>query len=207
MKSGFKQFIESVAGPKAPGPATSFTVAHIFFALELMVEKPVGRNSLARRLEIGEGAVRTIVNRLKGCGLIVTSRQGCSLTGEGLAFWGDFVGCFPRRGEVGAVELTGFACNYAFLVRGCGEKVGSGIEQRDAAVVAGARGAVVIVSRRGRLVVEGVSDGLEERFPVVAGEILRVLDPVDGDVVVLVGASSLVRARLGAFAASWTLID
>jgi predicted transcriptional regulator len=207
MKSTLKQLVESIASQKAPGPATAFTVAHIFFALEMMAEKPIGRNSLAKKLEIGEGTVRTIVNRLKSCDLIVTSKEGCSLTTKGLAVWKQFEKRFPKRGEVGKTELTNFECNYAFLVKNSGHNVKSGIEQRDAAVVAGAKGAVIIVSKKGHLMIESVSDRLEQKFPAAADKILQTFHPEDNDVIVLVGASTSVKAKEGAFAASWALIE
>ncbi len=207
MKPKFKQFIENIAGQKAPGPSTSFTVAHIFFALEMMAEKPIGRNKLARKLEIGEGTVRTIINRLKTRELVVTSKEGCSLTGKGLAIWKQFEARFPKRVDIGKIELTNSEYNYAFLVKNSGHNVKSGIEQRDAAIVAGAKDAVIIVSKNGHLTIESVSNRLEEKFPEAADKILTTFQPKNNDVVVLVGAAVLGKAKQGAFAASWALID
>ncbi len=207
MNPNFKQFIENIAGQKAPGPSTLFTVAHVFFALELMVEKPIGRGNLAKRLEIGEGTARTIVNRLRNFDLIVTSKAGCSLTRKGRAVWREFEELFPKRAGIAQTELTNSEFNYAFLVKNCGQNVKSGIEQRDAAIVAGAKGAVIIVSKQGHLVIESVSNRLEQRFPAAANQIIGTFHPVDNDVVVLVGAASLWKAKLGAFAASWALVD
>ena len=36
MAVSLKKFIQEIAGKKAPGPSTSFTVFHVFYALELM---------------------------------------------------------------------------------------------------------------------------------------------------------------------------
>ncbi len=207
MKPAFKQFVENIANQKAPGPSTLFTASHVFFALEMMAEKPIGRNKLAKKLEIGEGTVRTIVNRLKNCGLIVTSREGCSLTSKGLAIWKKFEKLFPKRDEIGKTELTNSEHNYAFLVKNSGHNVKSGIEQRDAAVVAGAKGAVIIVSKQGHLMIESVSNRLEQKFPAAADKILKTFQPANNDVIVLVGAEASGKAKQGAFAASWTLID
>jgi predicted transcriptional regulator len=207
MKSSFKQFVENIASQKAPGPSTSFTVAHIFFALEMMAEKPIGRNNLAKKLEAGEGVVRTIISRLKSRDLVVTSKEGCSLTSKGLAVWKKFEKRFPKRAEIEKTELTDSEYNYAFLVRNSGHNVKSGIEQRDAAIVAGAKGAVIIVSKQGHLTIESVSDTLEKEFPAAADKILKTFHPENNDVVVLVGAAALGKAKLGAFAASWALID
>ena len=66
MAESLKKFIQEIAGKKAPGPSTSFTVFHIFYALELLAGEPLGRNKLAKKLNVGDGAVRTIISRLRG---------------------------------------------------------------------------------------------------------------------------------------------
>ena len=70
-----KSFISDLAGVKAPGPNTTFTVFHIFYALELMSGRTIGRNKLAEKLNVGEGAIRTIITRLVTAGLIDTSQE------------------------------------------------------------------------------------------------------------------------------------
>jgi predicted transcriptional regulator len=207
MASKFKQFIETVAGEKAPGPSATFSVSHIFYALELMAERPIGRNKLAEKLDVGEGVVRTMINRLRDAGLIVTSKAGCSLTDKGLRIWKKFEEFFPKRVEIGKTELTTAECNYAFLVKNSGHKVKSGIEQRDAAIVAGAKRAVVIVSKRGHLIIESVSDNIEKEFPKAADQILKGTKPEDNDVIIIAGADVPHKAKQAAFAASWALLD
>ncbi|MEM2098748.1 MAG: DUF4443 domain-containing protein [Candidatus Bathyarchaeia archaeon] len=206
MTNTFKQLIEKIASEKAPGPSTTFSTAHIFFALELMAEKPIGRNKLAEKLQIGEGAVRTIINHLKDAGLIETSKVGCSLTPEGLSVWKKFQEFFPQRGEIEKTELTTSQYNYAFLVKNSGHKVKSGIEQRDAAIIAGAKRAVVIVSKNGFLSIEAVSNDIAKEFPKAANSILSVIQPQDNDVIIIAGADDLQKAKHAAFAASWALL-
>jgi len=206
MNPAFKKFIENIACQKAPGPSTMFTAAHVFFALELMTQRPIGRNKLAKKLEVGEGTVRTIINRLRKSGLIVTSKEGCNLTRQGLVVWKKFEELFPKRAEIGETELTNAEYNYAILVKNSGDRVQSGIEQRDAAIVAGAKRAVIMVSSGGHLMIESVSSSLERQFPTVMDQILTTLQPEENGVIVLVGASTLWKAKQGAFAASWTLI-
>ena len=207
MTLKFKRCIEDVANQKAPGPSTTFTVSHIFFALELMAEKPIGRNKLAKQLDVGEGAIRTIINRLKDAGLIETSKEGCNLTSKGLNVWKQFEEHFPKRVEIGKTELTKADHNYAFLVKNSGHKIKSGIEQRDAAIVAGATRAVIIVSKQGHLTIESVSNNLEKEFPEAANQILKTIQPENNDVIIIVGASARQKAKHGAFAASWALLD
>ncbi len=207
MTSTFKQFIESIAGEKAPGPSPSFSVFHIFYALNLMSEKPLGRNKLARQLKVGEGAIRTIISHLRNSGLVVTSKEGCRLTPKGLDIWKKFEELFPKRVEIGKTELTTTEYNYAFLIKNSGQKVKSGIEQRDAAIVAGAKRAVIIVSKGGHLIIDSVSSSIDKEFPKAANQLLKTLTPEDNDVIIIAGADQPLKAKHGAFAASWALID
>jgi predicted transcriptional regulator len=206
MTSQFKKFIESLARPKGPGPSTTFSMFHIVYALELMAEKPIGRTKLAEKLNVGEGAIRTIISRLKGAGLIVTSKEGCNLTDKGLSVWKRFEEVFPKRGVIEKTPLTTSAYNYAFLVKNRGHKVKSGIDQRDAAIMGGARRAVVIVSKHGHLVIESVSNSIEKDFPEASNKILKALKPEDNDVIIIAGADDPLKAKRGAFAASWVLL-
>ncbi len=203
----FKEFVQNVANQNTPGPSATFKTSHIFYALELLSEKPVGRSRLAKHLNVGEGAVRTIISRLKQAGLIETSKEGCSLTGKGQETWKTLTGYFPFRVEIGKNELVKAEHNYVFLIKNGGHNVKSGIEQRDAAIVAGAQRAVIIVCKNGRLTIDSVSDNLEAQFPQAASQILKSMQPENNDVIIIVGACSLLKAKHAAFAASWVLVN
>jgi len=207
MVESLKKFMQKIAGKKAPGPSTTFTIFHVFYALELLAQTPLGRNKLAEKLQVGDGAVRTIISRLRDAGLIETSKDGCNLTGKGSEVWEQFEEIFPRRVELPRSELSASQFNFAFLVKNCTLKVGSGIDQRDAAIIAGARKALVIIFKNGHLRIESVSDCIEKQYPVAADLILKDLKPVDNDVIIVAGADSALKAKRGAFAASWSLIS
>ncbi len=206
MAASLKKFMQQIAGKKAPGPSTTFTIFHVFYALELLSQKPVGRNKLAEKLNVGDGAVRTIISRLKEAGLIETSKVGCNLTKKGLDIWRQFEEIFPKRVEIPRSELSESEFNFAFLVKNCGQKVESGIDQRDAAIIAGARKALVIVFKNDHLRIESVSDCIEKQYPKAANLILKELAPKNDDVIIIAGADSSLKAKRGAFAASWSLI-
>ncbi len=206
MTFQLKKFIENIVRQKAPGPSTTFSMFHIFYALELMAAKPIGRNKLAEKLNVGEGAIRTIISRLKDGGLIVTSKEGCRLTEKGADVWEKIEEIFPKRTEIERTPLTTAEYNYAFLVKNSGNKVKSGIEQRDAAIMGGARRAVVIVSKNGHLMIESVSKSIENDFPEASNKILKDLKPEENDVIVIAGADNPLKAKRGAFAASWVLL-
>jgi DNA-binding MarR family transcriptional regulator len=206
MAASLKKFLVQIAGKKAPGPSTTFTIFHVYYALELMAQEPIGRNKLAERLSVGDGAVRTIISRLKEAGLIETSKEGCNLTKKGLEIWQQFQEIFPKQATIPKNELTTSAFNHAFLVRNCSERVKSVIDQRDAAIIAGARNALVMIYKNGHLCIESVSDCIEKQYPRAAEVILKELSPKENDVVIVAGADSALKAKRGAFAASWSLI-
>ena len=110
------------------------------------------------------------------------------------------------RVEIPRSELSESEFNFAFLVKNSGQKVKSGIDQRDAAIIAGARKALVVVFRNGHLCIESVSDCIENLYPKAASLILKELTPQNDDVIIIAGADSVLKAKRGAFAASWSLI-
>lgn len=202
----FKEYIEGLASEKAPGPSTTFSMFHIFYAFELLSQKPIGRNKLAGLLGVGEGAIRTIIGRLQEDGLIKISKEGCNLTEKGLKIWKRFENLFPVRVEIEKNDLAHSEYNFAFLVKNIGHKIKSGIDQRDAAIMGGARRAVVVVARNGHLVIESVSSSIETDFPYAATKILKDIKPENNDVIIVAGAETLLKAKRGAFAAAWVLI-
>jgi predicted transcriptional regulator len=207
MPYTFKQLLEKITSEKAPGPSPSFSVFHLLHAIELISEKTIGRSKLAENLKVGEGAVRTIINRLKDADLVVTSKSGCALTSEGLRLLREYKSIFKKKTEIGKNELTLADYNFAILIKNRGHKVRSGVEQRDAAVMAGAKGATTIMFKEGRLKIPSVSDDVAKDFPNAANQIVRLLKPEEKDVIIIGSADSLGKAEYGTLAAAWTVLN
>jgi predicted transcriptional regulator len=207
MPYTFKELLEQTTSEKAPGPSPSFSVFHLLHAIELISEKTIGRSKLAENLNVGEGTVRTIINRLKDADLVATSKAGCTLTNEGLRLWREYKSIFKKKIEIGKNELTLASRSFAILIKDHGHKVKSGVEQRDAAVMAGAKGATTIMFKEGRLKIPSVSEDVAKDFPNVANQIVRLLKPEENDVIVIGSADSLEKAEYGTLAAAWTVLD
>lgn len=207
MSHKFKQLLEKLSSEKAPGPSPSFSMFHLLHAIELISEKTIGRSKLAENLKVGEGAVRTIINRLKDADLVVTSKAGCTLTNEGLRLLREYKSIFKKKIEIGKNELTLADYNFAILIKNCGHKVRSGVEQRDAAVMAGAKGATTIMFKEGRLKIPSVSGNVAKDFPNAANQIVRLLEPEENDVIIIGSADSLGKAEYGTLAAAWTVLN
>jgi predicted transcriptional regulator len=206
MPMTFKQTLDALVNEKAPGPSPSFSVFHLLLALELMGEKSIGRSRLADELNVGEGVARTLIGRLKDAGFILTSKTGCSLTDKGAELWKQY-GTIMKKVEVQRNELALGEHNFAVLVRNHGHKVKSGIEQRDAAVMAGSKGATTVLFRKGRLIFPSTHSEVAKDFPKASDQILGLMKLEDNDVVVIACSDSARKAEYGALAAAWTLLD
>jgi len=203
-----KKLLESLLEEKAPGPYPSFSVYHLIKGLELVAKAGhVGRGKLAEELKIGEGATRTLIERLKTARLISVSKKGCSLTEKGRKVWKEFESIFPQKTNLERNELALADCNVAVQIRGGGDKARTGIEQRDAAVIAGAKGATTLVFRGKKLVVPNISENVSHDFPIAHRQIMAFLKLRENDVVVIGSADTWSRAEYGALAAAWTLIE
>jgi len=150
--------------------------------------------------------MRTILNRLVAAGLAVTSSAGCSLSFNGLQVWSDLEDVFPKRTEFLYTDITPSKFNYGFLVRRSGDKVRSGMEQRDVAIVERAIRALIIVFQGEHLHINSVSDDITRVFPDVAHHILKTFNPQENDVIIVAGGDTALKATRGAFAASWSLL-
>ena len=205
MPCSFRHFLEETIKEKAPGPSPTFSVFHLLLAIELVAENPVGRGKLAQSLGVGEGAVRTILGRLTDAGLITTSKAGCKLTKKGLDIWKEY-SSIVRKVEIGKNELTDASHTYAILIKNHGHKLKSGMEQRDAAVMTGAKTATAMLYKARRLNIPSVTEDAEKDFPKASDKVLKLLKPVENDVVIIVGADNQARAVYAAMAAAWTLL-
>jgi predicted transcriptional regulator len=176
--------------------------------LELVAKTgEVGRGKLAEELKIGEGATRTLIERLKTAHLISVSKKGCALTEKGKKIWKEFKSFFPKKTNLERNELTLADCNVAVQVRGGGGRIRIGIEQRDAAVIAGAKGATTVVLRGKKLVMPNISEDISHDFPIAFRQITALFKLRENDAVVIGSADNWSRSEYGALAAAWTLIE
>lgn len=206
MPLDFKRSLEKLTREKAPGPNPSFSSFHFLLAMELIAKKPIGRNKMAHELGIGEGATRTLIRRLKEEDLASISKAGCALTKKGMELWEEYTSNI-KKARIEKNELTFAECSFAVLVKRSGHKVRTGMEQRDAAIVAGARGATTILFKKGLLVFPAVERNVKRDFPKASDQIVRLLKPQEDDTIIVVSSDDPAKAEHGALAAAWTLID
>ena len=202
-----KEFLEDLTSSRASGPASSFSIFSVFRVLRIIAEEgPIGRGRISRESGLGEGGVRTLLRRLSRADLVSTSRSGCSLTVEGKNFWKRIKESIPHLSKIDENELTFAEYSFAVQIRGVGEKVRKGLEQRDAAVRAGAKGAVTMVYKNKNLALPGLTDDISHPFPKAYRQITSLMNLRENDVVIIACADTMENAEYGALAATWTLI-
>jgi len=202
-----KETLESLSAPQAQGPQPGFQSFQLLDALlTIDREAPIGRKKLSRRLGVGEGTIRTMLQRLKAASLLeVRGKGGCALSRKGKRLVSELRRRLVDAGPLSLSLPWEYPENYAVMVRGAVSRVRRGIEQRDEAIKAGAKALLVLSYHGGRLLMPGVADLTAEK-PEFASKLIGELKPQEGDVILIAGASTHGEARRGALAAAQTLI-
>ncbi len=191
--------IERVTSKIAPGRAPFFTEAHVIKALETIgTWESVGRIRLSKELGLGEGATRTLVKHLKREKLVQVSRKGIVLSESGRKLFLELRSHISEGVEIPPSSLTVGSYNVAVLVRDKGHAVKHGLEQRDAAIRAGALGATTLVFSQSRLIMPGVEENVFKSVPSIHDILLSKLKPKENDAVIIGSAEDKKTAELGA---------
>jgi predicted transcriptional regulator len=200
------EVVTKVAAKTAPGRSPSFAKAHIVKALEeIGCQESVGRLKLSKDLQIGEGEIRTIIKHLKNEGLIDVSKAGISLSSSGRKLLSRLKAIISEPLEVPSTPLTVGPFNVAVRVTGMRDHVEYGLEQRDAAVIAGAKGATTLIFAKNRLIMPGTNEDLTKSNQSALASLSK-LGLNEGDVIIIGSANEKTKAELGARAAALELL-
>lgn len=197
-----------LADSSAPGPSPSFTGSHVLLVfLTIAGSTYVGRKTLSSRSGLGEGATRTVLNRLKREGYVDVIKSGCFLTRTGRQLSKSVSSSISNITSVPRSELTMGEHHAALKLMSAGGRVRSGIEQRDSAIRIGASGATTYKFQSGKFAIPGGSSNCERDFPSPTWLVLKKeLSPRNNDVIILCGGQNEAYARLGALAAAASLL-
>jgi len=201
--------LQALSRLPSPGPAPAFT--HVDVAQAILTigdEGQIGRSELSRRLGIGEGTIRTIIKHLMQANIIEIAQGGCVLTKRGVKLYTSLRSKVSKVSVIDAKQLALDRVSAAVLVRHVGHLMKRGIEQRDAAMRAGATGACTLVFH-GREFLMPMSErqewSLNSDDPLFH-DLKKSFGPGNGDVIVLSSAPDKVTADHGVMAAALTLI-
>ncbi len=207
MKTKFLRVIENVSEKLAPGRTPTFTEVHIVKAVEILsTGEPVGRIRLSKILGLGEGETRTLVRHLRNEDVIKISRAGIVLSGFGEKLLSALRSRLSEEMEVPKSSLTVGIYNIAVLVKDAADSVKYGLEQRDAAIKAGALGATTLIFRDNRLTMPGVSEDVFRSIQSIHDMLKAKLKPEEGDVVIIGSADDKQTAEFAAKTAALKLL-
>jgi predicted transcriptional regulator len=202
----FIQTVSQVAEKIALGRSPSFAEAHVIKALEEIDQRrSVGRLKLSKDLHLGEGEVRTLVKHLKNARLINISKKGISLSPSGRRLLSGLRTLVSEAVEIPSTPLTVGPLNVAVRVEGVKKSVKYGLEQRDAAIMAGARGATTLVFTENRLIMPGTGEDVSRNAPSILTSLSK-LSLKDGDIIIIGSADEKIKAELGAKTAALELL-
>jgi len=180
----------------------------LFILWLLRTEGELGRYRLARMLGVPQGVARGSLARMKKKGLVaVRRRAGARASPKGLRE----LAILMKRHHLGLVErsdqeLLGLGPeSVIFQVAGRAHRLGQGIEQRDAAIKAGATGAVTFLFDGRMLRFPGVAEPVSRRSPATFEQLKSQLRMRRGDVILIAFAGTWWEAARGGFAAIKTL--
>lgn len=166
----------------------------------------VGRGKLGAVLDLGQGEVRTLIKRLKDARLITIEERGCSLTSLGRKEFAQVKKLIPWSSSLDGKSLgLGDFC-WAINVRGRSEKIRRGIEQRDAAVKAGANGALTVIYSSGKFRIPPVDTEGEATTTLEPWATIRSMGVKERDALIISGSRDLLSAEYGALSAALSIL-
>ncbi len=207
----WKEFIQMTEpGDRRVSPL--FQAHHAIITLILVGEHPpLGRYELRSNLTIGEGSVRTLIERLTQNGYIAPyERKGQKLTAKGDRAFNKIMKSIPMGMYLDIKRLALHRYTYVSIVKGLANKIVDGMRQRDEAIICGGydnAGATTLVMRNGLLVIPPKDIKASSVDKKDASLIMRSLKPEDDDTIIIGSAINGNLAREVSIAAVMTLFE
>lgn len=178
--------LQTISSRYAPSRILSFDMAHIFKALQIIEDRGhASRTLLCQELNLGEGAVRTLIKHLKMKELIETSNAGTKMSEEGKRFFAEILSCLPKGCSLPKCSIALGKYNYVVLLKQISFAIKSGIEQRDSAIKMGALGATTMLFKEGKFVMPDSNYESVKKEPAIHELLMKKLEPVEGDVIII----------------------
>lgn len=182
----YMRTLQTISSRYAPSRILSFDMAHIFKALQIIEDRGhASRTLLCQELNLGEGAVRTLIKHLKMKELIETSNAGTKMSEEGKRFFAEILSCLPKGCSLPKCSIALGKYNYVVLLKQLSFAIKSGIEQRDSAIKMGALGATTMLFKEGKFVMPDSNYDSVKKEPAIHELLMKKLEPVEGDVIII----------------------
>jgi hypothetical protein len=145
----------------------------------------VSRLLLINELDLGEGSIKTLIKHLKMEKLIITTQKGTAMTERGEKIFEEMSQYICSETQVPKSSISIAEYNHAILLRNMKFAIKQGVEQRDAAIKIGAKGATTLLFNNGKFLIPG------SKFNALKGEkaieklLKDDLKPEENDIIVI----------------------
>lgn len=196
----------------APSRTISFDVVHIFKTLQLIEQKGhVSRDILSIELGLGQGIIKTLIKHLKMQKMIYTTNSGTKMTEKGKSIFSQLLTSMPVETIIPKCSVALGKYNHAVLLKQFNFAIKSGIEQRDAAIKIGAKGATTLLYKDSKFIMPSnmTYDPLRKE-PQIRTLLIERFYPLEEGDAVIIGSDDVSRktAELAAkSAAIITIMD
>lgn len=185
------------------GPPTQFHPWHLLAAFYTFCQSPspIGRYQLGSDLELGGGSIRSLIRFLRERRLIEpVHRQGHQLSPEGKRHCDKLNQILIKLMELPQSSYTVDVFNLGCHLHHMAHHITNGVEQRDAAIQAGATGATTLIqtSDPNQLI---MPTSYEVKKQDVY-QLIKAFDLHEGDIIIIGSGPTLISAKLGALAAA-----
>jgi predicted transcriptional regulator len=190
------------------GAPPKFSEAHVNWVFwKIATKEPMGRKMIVEETGLGEGSIRTILDKLDEYGLVKSAKSGRGLSEDGKRVR-DRLRQILVVEKIGPLEMTKSQRNAAVLVRGAADSVKSGMEQRDAAIKVGSSGVTTLVVKGGKFIMPGFGEKTDmgKEYPSDMEKVRKILGPKDNDVIVVGSESTNQKSEEAAWIAASTLL-
>ncbi len=175
---------------KGSSKILTFSTPHVFKALQILSkQKYVSRISFCSELHIGEGAVRTMISHLKQDGLVDSIRDGTFLTPKGKKFTKKFSDVITSQCTIESCNIAREKYNHAFLVKNHAGIICNGMDQRDFAILYGAKSATTLLFESNHFVFPNESKDALADDSKTKETLLEKLKPEENDAVIITSSS------------------
>ncbi len=201
-------FLQSLLS--SPTITARFNYVHVILALFNFAEKKngIGRYALSKTLNIGEGMSRSIVTKLQEKNIITpkSTRKGHVLTKQGMKLYEKIKSHIfyhgPAPDSFNKIIVKGKP--YLVFIRGGADRVGLGIEVRDAAIKIGGYGATCLVVQQHNLRFPHDETKLDAEIQAI---LFKMETLQEGDVIIIGAGETEAIARLAALNAALSITD
>ena len=191
----YVRMLQKVASRIAPSRILSFEMVHVLVTLQLIQERGhVSRHTLCKKLDLGEGTVKTLVKHLKIYDLIETDKTGTWISTKGSKLLSELLLSIPAEMSISTCSVALGKFNYAILIKQISYVIRSGIEQRDAAIKMNALGATTLVYKDDKFMIPNTNFNALHREQKLHTLLVDSLKPEEGDVLIIGSDNTSERA-------------